>query len=112
MGAEANFTVDSSDSPGIFTDGNLKQYAAIIFSNSNNEAFSTDAQREAFRRYIESHHGFVAIHSASGSERSWPWFWQLVGGKFVEHPVLQTFTVHVVDPRFPVTKDLPSDFSW
>ncbi len=112
MGAEADFSVDSSDSPDIFTDANLAQYAAIVFANSNNEAFATDAQREAFKRYIESHHGFVAIHSASGSERSWPWFGQLVGGKFVEHPVLQTFTVHVADSTFPAAKDLPSDFTW
>jgi type 1 glutamine amidotransferase len=112
MGAESNFTVDSSDSPDVFTNSNLVQYAAIVFANSNNEAFTTDAQREAFKRYIESHHGFVAIHSASGSERSWPWYWQLVGGKFVEHPVLQTFTVHVADPNFPAAKGLPSDFTW
>jgi len=112
MGTESHFAVDSSDSPDVFTDTNLAQYAAIVFANSNNEAFTTDSQREAFKRYIESHHGFVAIHSASGSERSWPWFWQLVGGKFVEHPVLQTFTIHVADPTFPAAKGLPSDFSW
>jgi uncharacterized protein len=112
MGAESHFTVDSTDSPEVFTDANLAQYASIVFANSNNEAFSTEAQREAFRRYIESHHGFVAIHSASGSERNWPYFWQVLGGKFVEHPVLQTFTVQVADPTFPVVKGLPTDFAW
>ena len=112
MATESSFLVDATDSPEVFCDANLAQYAAIIFSNSNNEAFTTDAQRDAFKRYIESGHGFVAIHSASGSERSWPWFWQVVGGKFVEHPVLQTFTVHVADPAFPAAKGLPTDFAW
>lgn len=112
MGAESHFTVDSSDSPEVFTDANLRQYAALVFANSNNEAFTSDDQRAAFKRYIQSHHGFVAIHSASGSERSWPYFWQVVGGKFVEHPPLQTFTVHVADPTFPAVKDLPADLSW
>lgn len=112
MGAESHFTVDASDSPQVFTDTNLRQYAALVFSNSNNKAFTSDGQRAAFKRYIESHHGFVAIHSASGSERSWPYYWQVVGGKFVEHPVLQTFTLHVADPAFPAVKGLPSDFSW
>ncbi|HEX7159297.1 MAG TPA: ThuA domain-containing protein [Edaphobacter sp.] len=112
MGAESHFTVDASDSPEVFTDANLPQYATIIFANSNNEAFSTDAQREAFKRYIQSHHGFVAIHSASGSERNWPYFWQVLGGKFVEHPVLQTFIVHIADATFPARKGLPADFSW
>lgn len=112
MGAESRFEVDTSDSPDVFTDANLSRYTALIFANSNNEAFATDAQRDAFKRYIESHHGFVAIHSASGSERSWPYFWQVVGGKFVEHPVLQTFTVHVADPAFPAATGLPPDFTW
>lgn len=112
MGAESHFTVDSSDSPEVFTDKNLHQYAAIVFANSNNEAFSSDDQRAAFKRYIQSHHGFVAIHSASGSERSWPYFWQVVGGKFVEHPRLQAFTIHIADPSFDAAKDLPAEFSW
>jgi uncharacterized protein len=112
MGAESNFTVDATDSPEAFTDANLKQYEAIIFANSNDEAFATDAQREAFKRYIESHHGFVGIHSASGSERNWPYFSQVVGGRFAEHPILQTFTIHVADPVFPAAKGLPADFTW
>lgn len=112
MGTESGFLVDATDSPEVFTGANLAQYAAIIFSNSNNEAFTSDAQRDAFKHYIESGRGFVAIHSASGSERSWPWFWQVVGGKFAEHPVLQTFTVHVADPAFPAAKGLPTDFAW
>jgi len=112
MGAESHFAVDSSDSPEVFTDANLRRYAAIVFANSNNEAFTTDDQRAAFKRYIESHHGFVAIHSASGSERSWPYFWQVVGGKFVAHPPLQTFTVHVADSKFPAAKGLTTDFQW
>jgi type 1 glutamine amidotransferase len=112
MGVESHFTVDSSDSPEVFTDANLRHYAAIVFANSNNEAFTSDGQRDAFKRYIQSHHGFVAIHSASGSERSWPYFWQVVGGKFVEHPRLQTFTVHVTDPGFAATKGLTPDFPW
>lgn len=112
MGAESGFLVDASDSPEAFTDANLAQYAALIFANSNNEAFTSDAQRDAFKHYIESGHGFVAIHSASGTERTWPYYWQVVGGKFVEHPVLQTFTIHVADPSFPAAKGLPTDFTW
>lgn len=112
MGAESHFSVDTSDSPEVFTDANLNQYAALVFSNSNNEAFTSDDQRAAFKRYIRSHHGFVALHSASGSERSWPYYWEVVGGKFAEHPVLQTFIVHVVNPGSPITKGLSTDFSW
>lgn len=112
MGAEAGFTVDASDDPGVFTDSNLRQYAALVFSNSNNEAFSNDQQRDAFKRYIEAGGGFVGIHSASGSERDWPYFWSVLGGQFAAHPRQQPFTVRVIDPGFPAVKGVPAQFTW
>jgi len=112
MGQEAGFAVDASDDPAVFTDANLRQYAALVFSNSNNQAFSDDAQRDAFKRYIEGGGGFVGIHSASGSERDWPYFWSVLGGKFVAHPHQQQFTVRVSDPGFAAVKGLPAEFPW
>jgi type 1 glutamine amidotransferase len=112
MGAEKGFAVDASDDPATFTDANLKQYAALVFANSNNEAFSSDAQRDAFKRYIEAGGGFVGLHSASGSERGWPYFWSVLGGKFVVHPRMQSFTVRVTNRRFAAVKGLPAAFQW
>lgn len=112
MGAEKSFAVDVSDDPATFSETNLKQYAAIVFSNSNNQAFSSDAQRNGFKHFIESGGGFVGIHSASGSERDWPYFWSLLGGKFVAHPRMQSFTVQVADPKFPAVKGLAAAFQW
>ncbi len=112
MGAEAGFAVDASDEPKVFTRENLKQYAAIVFSNSNNEAFENDAQREAFKAYVQSGGGIAGIHSATGSERQWPYFWSVLGGKFLRHPKMQTFTVRVKDPNHPATKGLPATFEW
>jgi uncharacterized protein len=112
IGVENGFDVDASEDPAVFTPDNLKQYAVIVFGNSNNEAFETQAQRDAFRRYIRAGGGFVGIHSASGSEREWPWFWSMLGGKFRRHPKLQPFEVRVVDANHPATKELPAQFTW
>lgn len=112
MGAESGFGVDASDDPAVFTDANLKRYAALVFANSNNEAFANDGERDAFKHYIEAGGGFVGLHSASGSERNWPYYWSVLGGKFVEHPVEQKFTVKVVDAAFPATKGVPAEFEW
>jgi uncharacterized protein len=112
MGAEAGFAVDASDDPAVFTDANLRQYAALVFANSNNQAFSADAQRDAFKHYIEAGGGFVGLHSASGSERDWPYFWSVLGGKFAAHPRQQAFTVRVVAPDFPAVKGVPAQFTW
>jgi type 1 glutamine amidotransferase len=112
MVTEHGLEVDSTDDPKVFTRDNLKRYDVLVFSNTNNEAFENDAQRKAFRQYIESGGGFAGIHSASGSERNWPYFWSVVGGKFLRHPKLQKFTIRVVDSKHPATQALPATFDW
>ena len=112
MGAANGFAVDASDDPNIFTAANLKQYRALVFANSNNQAFANDAQRDAFRAFIRGGGGFVGIHSASGSERDWDYYQQVLGAKFKRHPPLQPFTVQVVDPKFLAAKGLPASFPW
>ena len=82
----------------------------MIFSNTNNEAFDTEQQREAFKMYCQSGKGFGGIHSAIGSERNWPWFWKLIGGSFLRHPPFQTFTVKVNRSNHPSTQHLDSTF--
>ena len=112
MGAENGFAVDVTDDPLFFRDPVLKQYQAVVFANTNNEAFVNDSERDAFKRYIESGGGFVGIHSASGSERDWPYFWSVLGGKFVYHAHQQVFVVRVKDADFPATRKLPATFDW
>ena len=134
LGAENDFLVDVSDDPAVFTISNLRRYNAVIFDNVNNEIFDNPAQKAALQSYIRGPKrvqspkgaeeaaswwgglpaggGFVGIHSASGAERDWPWFWEVLGGKFLRHPKLQTFTIHVKDPNDPSTKPFPATFQW
>lgn len=105
--AGEGYESDVSEDPAVFTSANLDRYAAIIFSNSNNEGFDTEAQKKAFQAYIRGGGGFMAIHSANATERQWPWYWALVGGKFVRHPAHQEFDVVVTDSTHPSTKHLP-----
>lgn len=106
------FLVDASDSPSVFTPENLKKYRALIFSNSNNEAFENDEQRAAFKQFIQGGGGFVGIHSASGSERQWPYYWQVLGGKFKRHSPLQAFKIEVLDTKHPATAHLGATWQW
>ncbi len=101
-----------SDQPSIFTEDQLKNFDALIFTNTNNDAFDNDEQRLAFKRYIQAGGGFVGIHSACGSERNWPWFWKMLGGTFVRHPPYQEFTVKVIDPNHPSTSFITNDWAW
>ena len=106
LGAEAGLEVDVTDDPEYFEPSRLSRYAVLVFANTNNEAFLTDQQRDAFKGYIEHGGGFVGLHSASGSERSWPYFASVLGGRFVEHPPQQVLTVEVLDQTSPFTKGL------
>jgi uncharacterized protein len=110
--AEKGISSDHSDDPAVFTSGNLAQYAAVVFSNSNNEAFSNPEQSKAFTQYIEGGGGFVGIHSASGSERKNPDFKRILGGTFKWHTPNQKFTVLVADKNHPSTKSLPAAWTW
>jgi uncharacterized protein len=112
LGQENHFAVDVSTNPAVFTDANLKQYKALVFANSNNEAFDTDAQRDAFKHFIQAGGGFVGIHSASGSERQWDYFQKVLGAKFLRHPALQKFTIDVLDEQHPATQFLGKTWAW
>lgn len=110
--AENGYQAESTDDPNTFNESTLKKFACIIFSNTNNEAFETEAQKTAFVNYTHAGGGFVGIHSASGSERKWAWFAAMLGGRFVRHPELQKFTIKVVDGKHPATEFLGETWAW
>ena len=112
MGKENAFVVDATDDPNFITDATLSQYDTIVFADSNNEAFTSNGQRDTFQKFIENGGGYVGIHSATGSERTWPYYWSTAGGKFNSHPKLQKFKLHVADPAHPATKGMPAEFEW
>lgn len=107
LGKQYGFSVDVSDDPASFTDANLKQYALLIFNNTNNEVFDNDDQKVAFMRYVQAGGGFVGIHSATGTERQWLWFKRLIGASFLRHAKHQPFTEIIIDPSHPSTSFLP-----
>jgi type 1 glutamine amidotransferase len=106
------WTYEVTDDASVFTDDKIKTFDVLIFSNTNNETFDTEQQKQAFQQYIRRGGGFVGIHSVCGSERNWPWFWANVGGKFVRHPPLQPFDVAVIDKNHPSTAHLPDVWAW
>ena len=113
LGKENQFTVDVSADPGVFTAKNVKKYKALIFANANNQAFATEAQRAAFTNYLHQGGGYVGIHSSTGCERNWPWFWAMQGGAFWFHAPLQKFTINITDKTHPATSFFTADtWAW
>ncbi len=107
MAKDFKFIADTTTNPALFTDNNLRKYDALIFSNTNNDVFETEEQRFALMRYIRAGGGFLGLHSASGTERNWTWFKQMLGATFLRHPPFQPLSIHVLDSTHPAMKNLP-----
>jgi type 1 glutamine amidotransferase len=109
---ENHWTYEVTGDAAVFTPEKIGAFDVLVFSNTNNETFDTDAQKKVFQDYIHRGGGFVGIHSVCGSERTWPWFWANLGGKFVRHPKLQSFEIKVVDSKHASTAHLPEAWKW
>jgi cytochrome c len=111
LGAEHGFEVVASDDPAQFSDATLSSFQVVVFNNTNSTpkagALLNADQRAAFQRYIRAGGGYAGIHSASGTERDWEWYGDLVGTFFKVHPKIQTLDVKVEDRAHPSTRGLP-----
>ncbi|MEO9511481.1 MAG: ThuA domain-containing protein [Flavobacteriaceae bacterium] len=85
LGAENNFSVDTTTNAAMFTDEELKKYSVVVFLSTTGSVL--DYQQEAaFERYIQSGGGYVGIHAATDTEYDWGWYGKLVGAYFQNHP--------------------------
>ena len=111
LGQQNNFAVDATEDDTRFTDANLAQYAAVIFLSATGDPLGTQAEKDAFQRYIQHGGGFVGIHAASDSGYTWPWYGQLVGTYFRQHPAQQNARAVIEDANHPSTQGLPAQFT-
>ena len=97
--------VDATENAAAFTDENLEQYDVVIFLCTTGDVLNA-AQQAAFERYIRAGGGYAGIHSASDTEYDWPFYGELVGAYFRDHPGVagvnaqfQTATIRRRGPR-------------
>jgi len=106
LGVERGFDVDWTEDPVVFADARLPTYQAIVFLLTTGDVLDEGQQAE-IERYIRAGGGYVGVHSACDTEYEWPWYGQLVGAYFKQHPEIQTATVQVEDRVHPSTAGLP-----
>ena len=107
LGAHNGFAVDATEDSSDFTDDNLKRYDAVVFLMTTGDVLS-DAQQTAFQRFIRAGGGWVGVHSAADTEYDWPWYGNLIGAYFKDHPAIQSAVLDVADPRDRSTSGLPA----
>jgi type 1 glutamine amidotransferase len=83
----------------------LKQFDVVVFSLTSGRTLS-DAERSAFRRYIQEGGNVAGVHSASHTDYDWPYFVELMGGTFVTHPPVAEGTL-VLEAADALTDSLP-----
>jgi type 1 glutamine amidotransferase len=109
LGEENGFSVTATEDASMFTKDRLAGFDAVIFLNTTETVFD-DNQRESFQEYIRDGGGFVGIHSATDTEYDWPWYGDLVGAYFDNHPNNPNVREAVVlrqSEDHPSTKMLP-----
>lgn len=97
---------DTSEDASLFKDDILKKYSAVVLLSANQDIFDAD-QEAAFQRYVRAGGGVVGVHAATGIERNWQWFSDLIGGTFVWHTPQQNAIVKITDLSHPSTKHMP-----
>ncbi|GAA4466380.1 hypothetical protein GCM10023189_48340 [Nibrella saemangeumensis] len=85
MATDKGFVVNFTEDATQFSDANLKKYNTIVFLNTTGDILNPE-QQTAFERYIQAGGGYVGIHAATDTEYEWPWYGQLAGAYFLDHP--------------------------
>lgn len=109
LGIEHQFKVAATENADYFTADNLSKYDVVLFLNTTETVFE-DSHRSAFENYIQSGGGFAGVHSATDTEYDWPWYGDLVGAYFDNHPNnpnVREAVVDLIDPNHPSTGHLP-----
>jgi len=81
----AGMVADATEDASAFTAANLARYRVVIFASTTGNVLDP-AQQQAMEGFIRAGGGFVGVHAAADTEYDWPWYGQLVGARFHDHP--------------------------
>ena len=101
LGIEHDFGVTVTNDATVFVN-ELPNHQVTLFLNTSGNVFNS-SQETAFKSWYQSGGGYVGIHAASDTEHDWPWYIELVGAEFDNHPAVQIGTVDLLDQIHPIT---------
>ncbi len=115
LGREQGWQFYHTENGAIFTDENLARFALVVLNHKSGTVW-TEAQRAAFKSYVEGGGTVVALHAAGGDAGGYDWAWYLdevLRAQFVDHPMrqhIQPARLVVEDRSHPATQHL--DATW
>jgi type 1 glutamine amidotransferase len=113
IAARRGWQVFATENAAVFDDALLARFRVLVANNATGDNW-TEAQKNAFRRWLLAGGGFVGVHGAAGTRyRFWDWYTdELLRARFVGHPLLpqlQRARVVVEDHSHPATRTLPGE---
>ncbi|WP_112135370.1 ThuA domain-containing protein [Glycomyces dulcitolivorans] len=108
LGAEVEHTEDSA----VHDPVELARFAAVVWLSPSGDVLG-ELERAALADYVTGGGGWAGVHGASTAEKSWPFFKELVGARFIGHPPGCTpgeIDVKIAD--HPSTAHLPKRWAW
>ena len=112
MADQKGFDIDFTEDANQFVTSNLKKYNTIVWLNTTGDVLNNEQQSE-FERFIQAGGGYVGIHAATDCEYEWPWYGQLAGAYFLDHPNpdnVQKGKFHVTEKNHPLVLGMPDEF--
>ncbi len=114
LGLRGGYDVTSTEESIVFTDDELKKYAAVIFLNTTGDVLDLE-QQDSFERYIQAGGGFVGIHAAADTEwreNGWYWYQRLIGAVFSSHPDDSSQMANLIgtNAKLPSTPELQTNW--
>jgi len=85
LAAEAGMLADHTEDGAAFSPENLARYRVVVFASTTGTVLD-DPQKAAMQAFMQDGGGFVGVHAAADTEYDWPWYGELVGARFRNHP--------------------------
>lgn len=104
--------VFETENAAVMNTADLARFSTVVLNSTSGNIF-TDAQRAAFKAWVEAGGGVVMLHGAGGDpEYDWNWYQEtLLGARFIGHTgrpkQFQPATIEVRDRDTPATAKLP-----
>ncbi|WP_295720736.1 ThuA domain-containing protein [Mucilaginibacter sp.] len=105
LGAENNFSVDTTSDAAKITEATLSKYSAVVFLSTTGYMLNNYQQAD-LERYMQAGGNYVGVHAAADAEYDWHWYGRLVGAYFDSHPAMQEAVLNVIDKNHPSTRAL------
>lgn len=110
---DSGIGVDHTEDEADFGADNLNRYAAVVWLQVSGDVLD-EAGRQAFDDYLRGGGGFAGVHGAADAEWTWPAYEDIMGARFLYHPLQQQFQAARVITELddPATTPIPQPWNW